>query len=160
MRGRKQLPNEIKEAQGTLQKCRVKKDLIQPTIELSSTAPEELNEWGASLYVQIMEEYGKIGLVSRLDTGSLLMLCNEFGTYCEADDIVKAKGLEIQTEILDKDGDPTGRFKTEPNPMLKVRNDSFKNYKTMCTEFGLTPSSRATLSVPKKESADPFSEFD
>lgn len=156
MRGRKQLPNEIKEAQGTLQRCRVKKDVIQPTIELSSEPPAELNEWGQGLYVQIMEEYTKIGLVSRLDTGSLLVLCNEFGTYCEADDIVKGKGLEVEEAVYNAKGELCGT-KTIPNPMLKVRNDAFKNYKTLCTEFGLTPSSRATLSAPPPKDDDPIS---
>jgi P27 family predicted phage terminase small subunit len=156
MRGPKTKPNEIKEAQGTLRPCRVKKDLIQPTIELSNEPPQELNEWGQSLYKQIMDEYSKIGLVSRLDTGSLLMLCNEFGTYCEADDIVKFKGLEVEEEVYSAKGELTGT-KTIANPMLKVRNDAFKNYKTLCTEFGLTPSSRATLSAPPPKDDDPIS---
>lgn len=155
----KRLPNEIKAAQGTLQPCRVKKDLIKPTIELNTQSPEELNEWGANLYNQLTTEYNKIGLISVLDVGSLFLLCNEFGTYCEADDIIKAKGLEVQTEIIDKDGDPTGRYKTETNPMLKVRNDALKNYKSLCTEFGLTPVSRATISAPQKKETDEIGEL-
>lgn len=155
----KRLPNEIKAAQGTLQPCRVKKDLIKPTIELNTQSPEELNEWGANLYNQLATEYNKIGLISVLDVGSLFLLCNEFGTYCEADDIIKAKGLEVQTEIIDKDGDPTGRYKTETNPMLKVRNDALKNYKSLCTEFGLTPVSRATISAPPKKETDEIGEL-
>lgn len=155
----KRLPNEIKAAQGTLQACRVKKDLIKPTIELNTQSPEELNEWGANLYNQLTTEYNKIGLISVLDVGSLFLLCNEFGTYCEADDLVKAKGLEVQTEIIDKDGDPTGRYKIETNPMLKVRNDALKNYKSLCTEFGLTPVSRSTISAPQKKETDEIGEL-
>jgi P27 family predicted phage terminase small subunit len=158
MRGRKQKPNEIKEAQGTLQPCRVKKDLIKPTIELNVHAPEELNEWGAALYEKIMTEYSRIGLVSVLDTGSLLILCNEFGTYCEADDVVKAKGMEVEEEIYNQKGEISGT-RTILNPMLKARNDAFKNYKSMCTEFGLSPSSRATLSVPEKQQTDEIGEL-
>jgi P27 family predicted phage terminase small subunit len=148
--GRKSLPNELKEATGTLRKCRVKTNFIKPTIELSNEPPDELNEWGAQMYRSIMEEYSKIGLVSKVDVGSLLILCNEFGTYCEADDIIKAKGLEIEEDVYNAKGELTGS-KTVPNPMLKVRNDAMKNYKTLCVEFGLTPSSRASLNAPKQE---------
>lgn len=157
-RGRKNKPNEIKELQGSLNVSRVKKDPIKPTIELSTTPPEELNEWGSQLYEVIMSEYSQIGLVTRVDTGSLLMLCNEFGTYCEADDLIKAQGLEIEKEKYNKDGEVVG-YQKEPNPNLKTRNDALKNYKALCVEFGLTPSSRSAMNQPIKESKDKFADF-
>jgi P27 family predicted phage terminase small subunit len=157
--GRKSLPNEIKEANGTLRKCRIKTDLIKPSIELNAEPPSELNEWGAQIYRAIMSEYSKIGLISKVDVGSLLILCNEFGTYCEADDIIKAKGLEIEEDVYSVKGELTGT-RTVPNPMLKVRNDAMKNYKTLCVEFGLTPASRAGLNAPPEKTNKPFSEFD
>ena len=159
MKGRKSLPNEIKEANGTLRKCRIKTDLIKPSIELNADPPSELNEWGAQIYRSIMGEYSKIGLISKVDVGSLLILCNEFGTYCEADDIIKAKGLEIEEDVYNKEGEIVGS-KTVSNPMLKVRNDAMKNYKTLCVEFGLTPASRTSLNAPTEKTNKPFSEFD
>lgn len=157
-KGRKTKPNELKELQGTLRPHRVKTDAIKPTIELSTTPPEELNEWGSQLYEVIMSEYCQIGLITRVDTGSLLMLCNEFGTYCEADDLIKAQGLEIEEEKYNKDGNVVGYVKT-PNPNLKTRNDALKNYKALCVEFGLTPSSRAALNAPKPKEKDELSEL-
>ena len=156
--GRKSIPNELKELQGTLRPHRVKTDAIQPTIELSTEAPADLNEWGAQLYTQVMAEYGSIGLITKVDSGSFLMLCNEFGTYCEADDLIKAQGLEIETPIFSKDGIEVGS-KKEANPNLKTRNDAFKNYKSLCVEFGLTPSSRSSLNTPPKTEADKFADF-
>jgi phage terminase small subunit len=44
--------------------------------------------------------------------------------------------------------------------MLKVRNDAFKNYNSMCSKFGITPSDRARLSAPVKNEQNPFSDFD
>ena len=157
--GRKSKPTEIKIAEVTFRADRVKKDLIKPSIELNSEPPSELNEWGAQIYRAIMGEYSKIGLISKVDVGSLLILCNEFGTYCEADDIIKAKGLEIEEDVYNKEGEIVGS-KTVPNPMLKVRNDAMKNYKTLCVEFGLTPASRTSLNAPPEKTNKPFSEFD
>ena len=157
--GRKAKPTEIKQLEGTFRKDRVKTDIIKPTIELSTTPPQDLNEWGGQLYSQIMEEYGKIGLITKVDSGSFLMLCNEFGTYCEADDLIKAQGLEIETPIYSKEGQIVD-YKKEANPNLKTRNDAFKNYKALCTEFGLTPASRTSLNMPKQENnKDKFADF-
>jgi P27 family predicted phage terminase small subunit len=105
-----------------------------------------------------MSEYSAIGLITKVDSGSFLMLCNEFGTYCEADDLIKAQGLEIETAIRNKDGEIVD-YKKEANPNLKTRNDAFKNYKALCVEFGLTPSSRAALNTPQKKESDNFAEF-
>ena len=143
-------PTELKKLEGTYRKDREVQNPIKTTIALTLQEPTELNEWGLSLWRVIAEEFLPIGVVAKVDAGSLLMLCNEFGTYCEADDIIKAKGLEIEEDVYSKDGEHVGT-KTIPNPMLKVRNDAMKNYKTLCVEFGLTPASRASLNAPKQE---------
>ena len=158
MRGRPVKPTEIKQMQGTLRKHREIDNAIKPTIALTLTEPSELNEWGKLLWVSICEEYLKIGLITKVDTGSLLALCNEYGTYCESDDIVKAKGLEVEEEIYSQKGELVG-VKTIANPMLKVRNDALKNYIKLATEFGLTPASRTRIAKPESKPDNPFGEF-
>jgi len=39
-------------------------------------------------------------------------------------------------------------------------SDAFKNYKSMCIEFGMTPVARSRVTVNKKEEEDIFSKFD
>jgi P27 family predicted phage terminase small subunit len=73
--------------------------------------------------------------------------------------LVKAQGLEVEENVYSKDGDLIGTKKV-PNQMLKVRNDAFKNYNSMCSKFGITPSDRARLSAPVKNEQNPFSDFD
>jgi P27 family predicted phage terminase small subunit len=152
-------PTELKKLEGTYRKDREVQNPIKTTIALTLQEPTELNEWGLSLWRVIIEEFLPLGVVAKVDTGSLLMLCNEFGTYCEADDLIKAQGLEVDEDVYSKDGDLI-KTKKVPNPMLKVRNDAYKNYNSMCSKFGITPSDRAGLNAPREKTNKPFSEFD
>ena len=150
-KGRPTKPTALKELHGTSRPDRIKKDELQGEFITSHEPPEELNEWGVKLWNDLFKEYGKVNLITRLDIGSLLMMCNEFGTYCEADDLIKAQGLQVEVEVYNKNGEVVGT-KTDVNPMLRVRDNAAKQYKMFCVEFGLTPVSRAKISAPKQES--------
>ena len=143
-------PTALKKIEGTYRKDRAPKNEVTPTIPISLLTPNELNEDGQWLWQRIVAEYLPVGLLTTVDEGSLKILCNEYGTYMDADDLIKAKGLEVS--------DSNGNIVA--NPMLKVRNDSFKNYNSLCTKFGITPSDRARLSAPEQTAKDSFAEFD
>ena len=143
-------PTALKKLEGTFRKDRAPKNEITPTIPINLLIPSELNEDGQWLWQRIVAEYLPVGLLTNVDEGSLKILCNEYGTYMEADDLIKAKGLEVS--------DDKGNIVA--NPMLKVRNDAMKNYNSLCSKFGITPSDRARLSAPEKQPDDPFNKFD
>jgi P27 family predicted phage terminase small subunit len=152
-------PTAIKELQGTLRKCRQNKNEIKPTIALTLAEPEGLNQWASMLWNQISEEYLSSGLITNLDHSSLHALCNEYGTYREASEIVRNKGLLIKMDVYSSKGNLTGT-RYAANPLIRVANNAFKNYKCLCTEFGLTPASRGKLSIPEPKEFDRFAEFD
>ena len=148
--GRNRTPTVIKQIQGTLEKSRLTKDELTPDYITDHEAPSELNEWGVELWKNLFEEYGKVKLITKLDIGSMLIMCNEYGTYMEADDLIKAEGLQIFVDIFDKNGQVIGQRK-EANPMIRVRDNASKQYTMLCKEFGLTPVSRSKISAPKIE---------
>jgi P27 family predicted phage terminase small subunit len=76
---------------------------------------------------------------------------------CEAQDIVSAKGLEVEIERVSAKGERY--MNTETNPMIAVADKAFKNYLAMCREFGLTPASRTKISAPSG-GKDEFSDFE
>jgi P27 family predicted phage terminase small subunit len=152
-------PTELKKLEGTFRKDREVQNPIKPTIPLTLAEPTELNEWGVQLWRSIVGDFLPIGLISNVDIGSLLILCNEYGTYCEADDLIKGQGLEVPEDLYSKDGDFIKTIKVI-NPMLKVRDNAFKNFNSMCSKFGITPSDRARLNAPEQKTNTPFSEFD
>lgn len=133
---------------------------VQPTIELGLVAPKDmLNDWGEGLWNDIVGEYAKMGLITKVDVSSLLATCIEWGRYCEANDIVLAQGLQIEESVYNQRGDLVGT-KTVTNPMVIVAEKSFKSYLSMVKEFGLSPVSRSRISAPEKQPDDPFDKFD
>ena len=151
-------PTELKKLEGTYRKDRDKSPNLKPTMEISLKVPDDLNEWGQKLWGEIFSEYGKVGLITRVDLGSFHSLCSWYGIFREAEDIVRAKGLEVEEEVYDKNGQVVGT-KTVTNPMIMVMDKAQKNYLAMAKEFGVTPSSRAGLTLEPKKEADPFSDF-
>jgi P27 family predicted phage terminase small subunit len=151
-------PTALKKLEGTYREDRAVKNEIQPSIELSIQPPEDLNEWGAKYWTDIMTEYSKFGIVTKVDIGALHSCCSWFGMMCEAQDIVSAKGLEVEIERFSPKGE--SYTVTETNPMIAVADKAFKNYIAMCREFGLTPSSRTRISAPSQSESDKFGEFD
>ena len=152
-------PTELKKLQGTYRPSRDKNPTLKPTQEVSLSAPSDLNEWGQKLWEEIMSEYGKVGLITRVDLGSFYNLCSWYGVYRQAEDLVNARGLEVEEEVYSAKGELVGT-KTVVNPMINVMDKAQKNYLALAKEFGVTPSSRAGLSFEPKKQVDPFSDFD
>ena len=151
-------PAAILKAEGNYRPSRQPKNEVQPTIEVGLEAPSDLNEWGQKYWLEIMSEYGKIGLITKVDVGALHSLCYWFGLMNEAADIVSAKGLEVEVEKVTPKGE--SYMVTEANPMIAVADKAFKNYIAMCKEFGCSPASRTRISAPDQKEGDKFAEFD
>lgn len=151
-------PTAIKLREGTYREDRAVKNEFTPTLERNFQPPPDLNEWGTKLWNQICEEYANHSLITIVDNGSLFALCNEFGRYCEANDLVQAQGLQVEIPVFNNKGEQTGS-KIDVNPMIKVVSDAFKNYRAMALEFGLTPASRTKIAAPTKVDNDPFADY-
>ena len=158
MGGRPRIPRESKELHGSLNATRDKEVPIKGTIVIGLEAPSDLNEWGQRYWLDIMEEYQRLGIITRVDVGALHSVCYWFGLMNEAADIVSAKGLEVEVEKVTPKGE--SYTVTETNPMIAVADKAFKNYIAMCREFGLTPASRTRISAPDQKEGDKFAEFD
>lgn len=158
MGGRPRIPRELKELHGSLNATRDKELPIKGTIVIGLEAPSDLNEWGQRYWLDIMEEYQRLGIITRVDVGALHSVCYWYGLMNEAADIVSAKGLEVEVEKVTPKGE--SYTVTETNPMIAVADKAFKNYIAMCREFGLTPASRTRISAPDQKEGDKFAEFD
>ena len=158
MGGRPRIPRELKELHGSLNATRDKELPIKGTIVIGLEAPSDLNEWGQRYWLDIMEEYQRLGIITRVDVGALHSVCYWYGLMNEAADIVSAKGLEVEVEKVTPKGE--SYTVTETNPMIAVADKAFKNYIAMCREFGLTPASRTRISAPDPKEGDKFGQFD
>ena len=95
-------------------------------------------EWG-----RISRELHKLGLLTEIDRPALEAYCQAYGRWAEVSRLMKApefswiittpKGAQIQ------------------NPLVGVANTSVEIMRKFLAEFGMTPSSRSRVIVPKEK---------
>jgi len=90
------------------------------------------------------------------DLSILAAYCNEIGIYRS---ISAELGGNFTEQTVDKDGKLR---MTKINPKYKVMQNALQNAIKLSTQFGFTPSSRASLSMPEQEEerTDDFNFFD
>ena len=150
-------PTKVKELQGTLRKCRVEENEMQVSqvVEMP-IAPSFLNEFGANEWELVTNELARIKMLHLTDLSILAAYCNEMGTYHA---IAKELGGNYTERTYDKDGKLRA---SKIAPKYKVMQNALQNAIKIATQFGFTPSSRASLSMPEQdeERTDDFNFFD
>lgn len=97
--------------------------------------PDDLTHLAAKHWDDITPELIRASLLTPHNIGTLVMLCETWSRYKEAQAAVIREGL---VEI-----DPKGG--TKRNPMLLTVENSITQYKSLAQEFGLTPASEIKL---------------
>ena len=91
------------------------------------------------------------------DKKALELLCDAYGTYREARQIVIAEGSVFKTcGKIDEEVVVTG-YKIRPE--VKIAQESWKMVRAMLQEFGLTPAARSKVSVQEIEKEDSLDDF-
>ena len=111
-------------------------DLPSPPDHLTDTALAEWHRLATALHIA--------GLLSPLDRGALATLCQCYGRMVDADAALNETGLIIKS--------PSG-FPT-PSPYLSISERAADQYRKLCTEFGLTPSSRSRAATGRTAAPD------
>ena len=157
MRGRKKTPTKLKELKGSLRKCREVSNEMQTTNVVSMPkAPSFLNQQGADEWNLVTNELANIKMLHLTDLSILAAYCNEIGIYREI-------AQELQGNFTEQTVDKDGRLRSSKiAPKYKVMQNALQNAMKIATQFGFTPSSRASLSMPEQdeERSDDFNFFD
>ena len=157
MRGRKKTPTKLKELKGSLRKCREVSNEMQTTNVVSMPkAPSFLNQQGADEWNLVTYELANIKMLHLTDLSILAAYCNEIGIYREI-------AQELQGNFTEQTVDKDGRLRSSKiAPKYKVMQNALQNAIKIATQFGFTPSSRASLSMPEQdeERSDDFNFFD
>ena len=157
MRGRKKTPTKLKELKGSLRKCREVSNEMQTTNVVSMPqAPSFLNQHGADEWDLVTNELANIKMLHLTDLSILAAYCNEIGIYREI-------AQELQGNFTEQTVDKDGRLRASKiSPKYKVMQNALQNAMKIATQFGFTPSARASLSMPEQdeERTDDFNFFD
>ena len=153
--GRHKLPTKIKEAQGTLEKSRqVSNEMQVSSVTSMPVAPVFLNEYGVAEWHKVTNQLYELDMLHDVDLALLSAYCREMGTYMELAAATPVGGMVERT--FDKDG----RLRaSKAKPEVRLMRESLDRALKLATQFGLTPSARASISAPVKED-DNKGEFD
>ena len=132
-KGRKKLPDKIKEGRGTAQKCRAANtDLVQSKEEL------EYIDWASedprAYFDAIRDNLIEIGLNSR----SYSLLVSATAQRCA--DLAKARNARDSVGIVIEATNVNGDVLLRRHPADNAIGEAFKDVRSALTEFRLTPS--------------------
>ena len=142
--------------QGTLTKSRVLENEMEVRrVSQIPKAPEYLSELGKLEWNIVTEELSIKNMLHIVDLALLSAYCNEISTYLEASEILNKKGKVERTYRDD------GRLRSSKlKPENRIARDSLAAALKIATQFGFTPSSRASIPQPdQKETQDDFNFF-
>ncbi len=145
-KGRKKIPTKIKEKQGTLRKHRELPDEMQVAQTVSMpNAPMFLNEYGVIEWHKTTNQLADIGMLYEVDLALLAAYCREMGMYIEMSLVLKDGQVE---RTYDKDGLLRA---TKTKPEVRIQREALDRALKIATQFGFTPSARASIPQNTKE---------
>ena len=136
-KGQTPTPTALKVVDGTAKPEDLDRELKPPTPSRAPPRPAWLSGEGRKLGPGSRRPCSRRGCSTSWSAPLLAVLCNEYGDYVDAAKLVG------QTAIL-----ATGhRNVLRKNPALSVQRDAIPSIRLLAVEFGLTPASRAGLSL-------------
>lgn len=140
MQGRKPTPNHLKLLNGNPGKRPINLDTFSP-IAAIPRCPAVLKGEARKEWRRITRELHQYNMIAEVDRGLLAMLCTAWGRFVEAELMIE--------KAAEKGG--SGLFVKTPNgfpvqsPWVAVSNKATETYKSLCAEFGLSPSARTRV---------------
>jgi P27 family predicted phage terminase small subunit len=146
MRGRKPKPTQQQINEGDPRKRGVNKlneELAaQPRAEKGlPECPDYLGKRARAAWVMWKEELEKMRLDCRPDGPMLEGACVNYERAVEADLMIAKSGLVV-AETLE-----SGARRVKANPAIAISNAAWRQVRSFCSEFGLSPVSRTRLTI-------------
>ena len=141
-------PTHLKLLQGNPGRRPLPKNEPQPEIGAPTRPhwllPEAKREWS-----RIVPELLRLGLLAKIDRAMISMWCQCWALYVEAIRDIRENGTAFTTE----------KGYEGPRPSVGMMNKMIEKMTALSARFGMTPSDRSRISVPKPEEKSPFAEF-
>ena len=152
MKGRKPKPLALKLIDGNPGKRPLNLDIPSPVPGIPS-CPSFLSGEAKREWRRISKELESVGLLTLVDRAALAGYCQAYARWRAAEELVAQEGLVY--EYTNKNGSTN----IVEHPAVKIARESMMLLKAFCAEFGLTPSSRTRINLPRPKEKDPFDEF-
>ena len=143
-------PNRLTKAE--IEKRKKAEEKLTPNKD-KIKCPSWLDKEAKKEWKRIYKELEELNLLTNVDITALAIYCDAYSKYIQANKEIAEKGMFV--EYTNK----YGATNTIENPAVNAAKKYAEIIRKMCSEFGLTPSARAKLTLPKtEEEVDPITE--
>lgn len=111
--------------------------------------PDWLDELAKGEFNRLAELLQEVKLMTEADVVQLATYCDAYSDYVKCTLEIQKEGLMV--EYTNK----AAETNKVPHPLLTKKKQLFEQMKAIANEFGLTPSARAKIAIPKKEEKEP-----
>jgi P27 family predicted phage terminase small subunit len=126
----------------------VKADAIAPSM------PKDLDGEARAEWKRIVPLLMAMGIIGQVDRAALVELCQAWSIGQQARAVLRKKGLTMK--MMTKGG---GMYEMQ-RPEVAIAHKFMGLHKTLCSEFGLTASARARMSIAGAKSKDDFDDLE
>lgn len=138
-KGRKATPTKLKVVSGNPGKRAINKDEPKPSNELGE-CPPWATQGARDQWDYVVQLLGEVpGVSKKPDEAAALLLAEAIAEFVEAAEVLSEDGH--YQDVTTKAGD----VMTRAHPAIGVKQKAFAQIQSLCSEFGLTPSSRTRL---------------
>lgn len=153
-KGRKKLPDKVKQLQGTLQPCRASGD--KPIFNLVLTLPpppEWLGETAKVVYNDVVKSMIELRLVNNTNLPLIVSYAHMIGIHHDAEQAMQEKGRYMP--IRNEQG---VILRVNVAPHHRVSMEALDRALRIASEFGITPSAQTKIMslIKPPEEVDPF----
>ena len=154
MKGRKAKPIAIRKLEGNRGHGPKRKAEV-PTDPAIPQCPDWLRAIAKTEWEYICPLLHGMGLLTKVDRTALAGYCQSYAKWKEAEEFVEKHGMTYQFPKKDETGKVVSMY-IAPFPQVSIARTCLEQVKAFCAEFGLTPSSRARMTLPSEKQADSF----
>ena len=156
MRGRKPKPASAQVAAGDPRKRGKHKLQAAMNAEPPATkglpeCPDHLTQRARECWDFVADEITKMNLDRRPDALMLEGICLNYARAVSADLQLIREGLTISEYYVDEESCERFVLKIKAHPAVAISNQAWRQVRSFCSEFGLSPVSRTRLSVDKQD---------
>ena len=121
---------------------------------VAPTMPTWLKGEGKKMWERLVPELENLGLFTIVDGETFAAACQSWKVFVECQKFIEKNGLTYL--YTNKNGSEN----IIERPEVKIGQKSLDQFRSFCTEFGLTPSSRTRIDIRSSESDyDPMSDL-
>ena len=112
--------------------------------------PDWLTGHAKTAWEVLVPQLSSMGVLTKIDQHALVLLCQTWSRWREAEDFVAANGpvYRVVQMVTTEEGRKAQSI-WKRHPMVQVASDAAKTLNRLFQEFGLTPSARTRIQVSR-----------